>query len=61
MAIKFISSLDTNEFRIMHIISDDIEIIGAEMDNIINKLFESIFNKYQKGLEKKNEGKRICI
>ena len=57
MPIKFISYLDTNDFRIMHVISDDdTEIIGDETD-FINELFESIFKKYQEGLEKKNEGK----
>ena len=54
MQIKFISSLDINEFRIMHTISDNIEILTRiETDDIINKLFESIFKKYREGLEKK--------
>ena len=54
MQIKLASSLDTNEFRIMHAKSDNIEIlIGTETDDIINELFESIFKKYQEGLETK--------
>ena len=42
MQITFISSLDTGEFRIMHSKSDNIEIMmGIEIDDIINELFES--------------------
>ena len=54
MQIKLISSLDTNEFGIMHAISDNIEILTRiKTDDIINELFKSIFKKYQEGLEKK--------
>ena len=42
MRIKFISSLDTNEFRIMHTKSNNIEIMnGTETNDIIKELFES--------------------
>ena len=54
MQIKLISSLDTNEFGIMHAISDNIEILTRiKTDDIINELFKSILKKYQEGLEKK--------
>ena len=46
MQINFISSLDTNEFRIMHSKSDNTKImIGTETDDIINELFESFLKK----------------
>ena len=62
MQIKFVSSLDTNEFRIMHAKSDNIEIlIGTETDDIINELFESIFKKYQEGLETKMKGSEFVF
>ena len=57
MQINFISSLDTNEFRIMHSKSDNTKImIGTETDDIINELFESFLKKQQEGLETKMEG-----
>ena len=59
MQITFISSLDTGEFRIMHSKSDNAEImVGIETDDVINELFESFLKKYQKGLEKKNNGRK---
>ena len=52
--INFISSLDTDKFRIMHTKSNNIKIINdIETNDIINEVFESIFKKYQKQLEKK--------
>ena len=52
MKINFISSKDSNETRSMHTKSDNIEImIGNETDGIIKNLFESLFQKYQEGLE----------
>ena len=40
MRINFISSLDTDEFRIMHSKSNNVEIMmGSETDDIINDLF----------------------
>ena len=51
MRINFISSLDTNEFRIMHTKSNNVEIMmSTERDYIINKLYESFLKKYQEGL-----------
>ena len=53
MEIYFISSKDSNETRIMHTRSDNIEIIiGNETDEIIKNLFESLFQKYKERLEK---------
>ena len=41
----------------MHTKADNVEItIGSETDEIIKKLFESIFYKYQEGLEKSMKG-----
>ena len=53
MEIYFISSKDSNETRIMHARSDNIQIIiGNETDEIIKNLFESLFQKYKERLEK---------
>ena len=62
MRINFISSLDTEEFRIMHSKSNNVKIMsGIETDDIINKLLKSFLNEYQSGLEKKNERKSFCF
>ena len=56
MQINFISSLNTDEFRIMHSKINNVEIMmGTETDNIINELFESFLKKYQEGLKTKME------
>ena len=48
---------DFNETSTMHTTSDNIEImIGNEADEIIEKLFESLLQKYQEGLEKSMKG-----
>ena len=45
-------SKDSNEIRTMHSKSDNIEImIGNETDEIIEDFFESLLQKYRKGLE----------
>ena len=52
MAINFISSKDSDETRIMHTKSNNVEImIGSETDEIIENLFQSFLQKYQEGLE----------
>ena len=53
VAINFISSRpDSDETRIMHAKSDNIEMMMvSETDEIIKELFESLLKKYQKGLE----------
>ena len=49
--INFISSKDSNETCTMHSKSDNIEImIGNKTDEIIKKLFESFFQRYQEEL-----------
>ena len=51
MQISFISSLDTGEIRTMDSKSDNVEItMGNETDDIINELFESFLENYQKNL-----------
>ena len=54
MRINFISSLDTDKFRIIHTKSNNTKVMnGIETNDIINELFESFFKKYQEKLEKK--------
>ena len=56
MAINFMSSKDTNEMGIRHTKTDNIEImIGNEKDRIIQKLFDSLLQKYQKDSMKDSE------
>ena len=50
MQINFISSKDSREIRTMHTKSDNIEIMmSSETNDIIDKLFESLEQKYQEG------------
>ena len=57
VSIKFISSKDSNETRIMHTWSDNIEImIGIETDYIIDELFKSLLQEYQESSEKSQKG-----
>ena len=57
MKINFVSVLDRTQFQAMHINSNNIEImISNETNNIITELFNSIFKKYQEGLETKMKG-----
>ena len=57
MKIKFISSLDDNEFRVMYTKSDNVEIMsGTETSDAINELFESFLRTYQEGLKTKMKG-----
>ena len=52
MAINFDSSKDSKQTRTMYSPSDNIEvIIGIETDKIIEDLFDSFLQRYQKGLE----------
>ena len=62
MQINFISSKDSKETRTMHTNSSNIEImIGNETDEIIEKLFDSLLQKYQDGLEESMTGSEfIC-
>ena len=62
MKIIFISSLNTGEFCIMYLKSDNAKImIGLETDDIINELFESFLKNYQGGLETKMRGSNFVF
>ena len=62
MRINFISSLDSNEFRIMYSKSNNTKIMkGTKTDDIINELFESFLKKYQEWLETKLEGSNFMF
>ena len=52
VAINFISSKDNDEEHVIHSKSGNIEIlINDKSDEVIEKLFESLLNRYQVGLE----------
>ena len=52
IANNFISAIDNSEECVMHSKSDDIEImINDEAEEVIEKLFESLKNRYQNNLE----------
>ena len=54
MRINFISSLNTGEVCTMYSKSNNVELMtGIETDDIINKLSESLLEKYQELEEKK--------
>ena len=56
LIINFISSKDSDEIRTMYKKNNNIEIImDNETDEIIEKHFESLLQKYQEGLEEKLE------
>ena len=60
MQINFISSKDSDETRTMHTKSDNIEtMMGNETDEIIEKLFKSLLQKYQDGLEESMRGSKF--
>ena len=62
MTIHFFSSKDSEEIRTMHSKSDNIEIlIGNETDKVIEDLFDSLFQRYQKGLEEKMRGSEFVF
>ena len=53
MAINFISSQDSDETRTMHKKNNIIEIMVSHETWIIEELFKSLLQRYEKGLEKK--------
>ena len=62
IVIKFISSKDSNETRIMHSKSDNIEImVVSKTDEIIEELFESLLKRSQKGLEESMKGSEFIF
>ena len=57
MQINFISHKDSKETRTMYTKSRNIEIMeGNETDEIIDELFESLLQNYQKNLEEPMRG-----
>ena len=62
MRIKFISSLDDNDFRIMHTKSDNVEIIsGTETNDVVNERFNSFFKRHQEGSQTKMRGSNFTF
>ena len=61
--INFISSIpDSDETRIMHTKSDNLEImIGSEKDGVIEDLFKSLLQRYQESLEEKMKGSEFAF
>ena len=60
MAINFISSKDSDEIRIMHAKSNNVEIMmSSETDEIIEELLKSFWQKYQEGLEESMRGREF--
>ena len=58
----FVSSKDSDEIRIMHIKSDNIDaLIGYKTNDIIKELFKSLLQKYQKGLEESLRGSELIF
>ena len=56
------SSKDSNEMRIIHSNSDIIEILkGNEADEIIKEIFDSLLQKYKKGLEESMKGSEFVF
>ena len=62
MAINFISCKDSNETRIVHTNIDNIEIMmSSETDQIIEKIFKSLLERYQEGLEESMKGSEFIF
>ena len=62
MEISFLSSKDSEETRPMYSPSNNIEVImGAETDKIIEDLFVSLLQRYQKGLEESTRGSEFVF
>ena len=62
ISINFISSKDKDEDRVMHLKSDKIEImINDKADEVIEKLFESLLNRYQTALETSIRGSHFIF
>ena len=62
MEINFFSFKDSEEICTMHSKSDNIEIlIGNETDEVIKDLFDSLLQRYQKGLEESVKGSELVL
>ena len=56
MAISFISSKDVDEERVMHTKCDNKEVMTYDdVNDIVNKLFETLLSRYQDNLETRME------
>ena len=57
MKINFISSTNSEKTRSMNTVCDSVEfMLGCETDEIIEKRFESLLQRYQEGLERVMRG-----
>ena len=63
MEINFIfSKKDSDETRTMYSKSDNTEIMmGSQRDKIIEKIFESLLQRYQKNLEESMRGSEFVF
>ena len=62
MAINFLSSKDSKETRTMYSKSDSIEIMMVdETEKIIEELFDSFLQRYQKNLEESMRGSEFVF
>ena len=62
MVSKFISYKDSDEICTMRAKNNNMEIImGNETDEIVKELFESLLQKYQKGLKNKMRGSKFVF
>ena len=60
MSINFISSKDSDETRNLHTKINNIEIMmGNKTDEIIDELFETFSQNYQKDLEESTRGSKL--
>ena len=60
MSINFISSKDSDETHNLHTKINNIEIMmGNETDEIIDELFETFSQNYQKDLEESTRGSKL--
>ena len=65
MTINFISYKDSKDFdetEIIHLKSDNTEIMmGSETDEIIEELFESLLQRYQERFEESKKGSDLIF
>ena len=62
MTINFISSKDSDEIRTMHTKSNNVEIlIGNEINETIEEVYEPLAQRYQEGLEERMKGNEFIF
>ena len=62
METNFVSSKDSDEIRIMHTKSDNIDILmGSKRNDIMKELFKFLLQKYQEGLEESVRGSEFIV